>query len=141
MGALRFDITYKKNQVTDEAVRQDAQATFNNRSNDAVFVFFHGHAGDYIRFTLANPGSRTALRRTTRIAESESPASTDAIRVNHDSCVALFLRRQLGLSLLGGEVFGSYKISIVDAGKDPTAGGTYIPLATVPGGDDWVVEC
>ena len=142
MGPVRFDITYKRTTtLPTEAARKDASARFNGRANDAVFVSYNGKPGEYIRFQLADPQSRLALRKTGQIAGSGTPASTDAIRVNHGANVAFHLARRLGLSLGGGSIFGTYKIHIEDAGPDLSTN-TYVPLqAGGPGGDEWVVEC
>jgi hypothetical protein len=142
MGPLRFDIDYKKN-VSGLADRKKKTATFKGRANDAVFVFYTGQPGEYIRFQLADPASRIALRNTTRIAAGSPIKSTDAIRVDHGSFAELHIRRQLGLSLGGGLIFGKYDIAIQDAGPDPAGGGTFIGLSIGggPGGDRWVVEC
>ena len=113
------------------------------RANDAVFVFYDGSAGEYIRFRLEDASSRLALRKTTSISGRSPIRSTDAIRVDHGGFAELHLGRQLGLSLGGGEVFGKYDILIEDAGIDPAGGGTNIALSIGggPGVDSWVVEC
>ncbi len=143
MGPVRFDITYKRtNTVPPEAARTNGTATFKGRANDAMFVFYEGKKGEYIRFYLADPESRLALRKTGQIAGNRTPASTDAIRVNHGDFAEFDLRRRLGLSLGGGPIFGTYRIHIEDAGADPSGVGVFVPLQVGgPGGDDWVVEC
>ena len=118
MGPVRFDIQYDKN-ARGLAERTDRQGSFKDRANDAVFVFFDGNAGDYIRFRIQDPVSRLVLKDTTSIAAGSTIASTDAIRVNSGSFAEIHIGRQLGLSRGAAPKFSQFDIVIDEGGVDP----------------------